>query len=77
MYNPTPWQATSDCSSPNPTECHYDLKIPTNCTGFCHTNADQSLDIGPDAFNTNWTFTPYLEARILNLEDQSRRARAS
>jgi len=64
MYNPTPWQATSDCSSPNPTECHYDLKIPTNCTGFCHTNADQSLNIGPDAFNTNWTFTPYLEPTL-------------
>jgi len=55
MYNPTPWQATSDCSSPNPGNCHWDLKVHTSCTGHCHAR-DGIIHIGETAFSTNFTF---------------------
>jgi len=62
MYSPTPWQATSDCSSPNPSDCAFDLKIPSECEGevdvYCHGNPDQTINIGADSFCTNWTWIP-------------------
>ena len=67
MYNPTPWQATSDCSSPNPGDCHWDLKVPTNCTQACSGDAlcrchgdvvNGELTIGETAFSTNYTMVP-------------------
>lgn len=67
MYNPTPWQATSNCSSPNPIDCHYDLKVPTDCPywlGKCHADVVQGqggqgeLTIGETAFSTNYTMIP-------------------
>ena len=74
MYSPTPWQATSDCSSPNPLDCAFDLKIPTECVGevdvSCYGNPDhQTINIGADSFCTNWTMIPDGKARILKLED--------
>jgi len=53
MYNPTPWYATSDCSSPYPGDCSFELRVPSNCTG----NNCRS-DIGKNAFFTNYTFVP-------------------
>ena len=65
MYNPTPWQATSDCSSPIPSNCHWDLKVPTSCTGNCHgAVADGKITIGEQAFSTNFTFAPGQEPTI-------------
>ena len=58
MYNPTPWQATSDCSSPNPGDCHWDLKVPTSCTGRCNGVVNGELNIGADAFSSNYTMIP-------------------
>jgi len=59
MYNPTPWQATNDCSSPNPTDCHYGPKVPTDCTGRCHGDVDNGeLTIKENSFSTNWTMIP-------------------
>ena len=58
MYNPTPWQATSDCSSPRPSNCHWDLKVDTNCTGRCHRVLDGKITIGETAFSTNYTMIP-------------------
>ena len=65
MYNPTPWQATSDCSSPNPGDCHWDLKVDTSCTGNCHgAVADGKITIGETAFSTNYTMAPGLEPTL-------------
>ena len=65
MYNPAPWQAYgSDCSSPTATDCHWDLKVPTNCTGpigpgGCHGDVvNGELTIGETAFSTNYTMIP-------------------
>ena len=59
MYNPTPWQATSDCSSPNPGDCHWDLKVETSCTGSCHADVvNGELTIGENTFSTNYTMVP-------------------
>ena len=59
MYNPTPWQATNDCSSPNPTDCHYGPKVPTDCTGRCHGDVENGeLTIRENSFSTNWTMIP-------------------
>jgi len=70
MYNPTPWQATSDCSwaapgykryfcMENPGYYDFDLKVPTNCTGNCHVAvADGKITIGDPAFSTNYTTAP-------------------
>ena len=60
MYNPAPWQAHgSDCSSPNPMNCHWDLKVPTNCTGRCDAEiVNGELTIGENAFSTNYTMVP-------------------
>ena len=73
MYSPTPWQATSDCSSPNPLDCAFDLKIPSECEGevdvYCHGNPDQTINIGADSFCTNWTWIPEGKARILKSID--------
>ena len=65
MYNPTPWQATSDCSSPNPGNCHWDLKVPTGCTGNCHAAVvDGKITIGEHAFSTNYTMVEHIEPTI-------------
>lgn len=53
MYNPTPWHATNDCSSPIPGDCHFGLKVPyNNCTGSCSSSA------GSTAFFSNYTMIP-------------------
>merc|ERR1712079_179992 len=44
-YNPTPWQATNDCSSPNPKDCHFDVD-------------NGELTIRENPFSTNWTMIP-------------------
>jgi len=64
MYNPTPWQATSDCSSPIPGNCHWDLKVPTNCTGNCWNWEHGKISIGETAFSTNYTMVEYGEPTI-------------
>ena len=62
MYNPNPWQATFNCTSPNPMDhrpyCGWDLKVPTNCTGRCHGVVNGELTIGETAFSTNYTMIP-------------------
>jgi len=70
MYNPTPWQATSDCSDPNPGKCHWDLKIYTDCTGNCHGDVkDKTLTIGEYTFSTNYTMVPEGMEATLEPED--------
>jgi len=69
MYNPTPWQANSDCSSSGifsgPGDCDFDLKVDTNCTGNCFAAvADGKITIGEQAFSTNFTFAPGQEPTI-------------
>ena len=72
MYNPTPWQATSDCSDPDGDagKCHWDLKVPTSCSGHCHADVwDGKLTIGEYTFNTNFTFVPQGMEATLEPED--------
>jgi len=70
MYNPTPWQAMSNCNSDG-VDCHWDLSVPTNCPywrGKCHADVGQTcisqsschgeLSIGETAFSTNYTMIP-------------------
>jgi len=53
MYYPTPWHATSVCSSENsPHDCKFEMKVTTNCTGRCSRSA------GSTAWFTNYTFIP-------------------
>ena len=73
MYNPTPWQATSDCSDSDGDagKCHWDLKVPTSCSGqWCHADVkDGKLTIGDDTFSTNYTFVPAGMEATLEPED--------
>ena len=65
MYNPTPWQATSDCSDPNPVKCQWGVKVETSCTGECHGDVvDGKLTIGETAFSSNYTMAPGLEPTL-------------
>jgi len=53
MYNPTPWQAITDCSSGDHGKCWMGIKdIPSDCTGHCRTS------VGENDFYSNFTMIP-------------------
>ena len=76
MYNPTPWQATSDCSSQSPFDCHWDLTVDTTCNlgspqgdgngchGYVVNESRPKLQIRENSFSTNWTMVPGQEATL-------------